>query len=128
MLHNLYWFLISYFTLVIASELPNFVIVITDDQDVVVNGMEPMKKTRMLLAEKGATFQNMFTTSPVCCPSRASLFSGLYQHNHHVINNTINGGCSGREWQELFEDYTFANVLKKRGYSTYFSGKYMNQE
>lgn len=37
---------------------PSFVIVITDDQDVVLNGLLPMKKTQELLSQQGVTFTN----------------------------------------------------------------------
>ena len=40
------------------------------------------------LAEQGTCFENAFTISPVCSPSRASLMTGLYPHNNGVMINT----------------------------------------
>lgn len=37
---------------------PNFVIIMTDDQDMVLNGLLPMKKTHELLSHQGVTFTN----------------------------------------------------------------------
>ncbi|KAH3877270.1 N-acetylglucosamine-6-sulfatase-like [Dreissena polymorpha] len=104
---------------------PNFVFVLTDDQDITMGGQEPMVKTKALIGDQGIMFSNMFVSSPLCCPSRSSILSGRYVHNHHAYNNTIDGGCNGPEWQE-FEDELFPSRLQYRGYQTFFAGKYLN--
>lgn len=48
--------LLSFRTLVSAT---NFVIVLTDDQDVVLNGLNPMENVKKLLANNGAVFTNV---------------------------------------------------------------------
>lgn len=69
-----------------------------------------------------------FVASPLCCPSRASILTGKYPHNHHVINNTLEGNCSSKEWQKSEEAHTFPALLKSAaGYQTFFAGKYLNQ-
>ena len=40
------------------------------------------------LASEGVIFKQAYTSSPVCSPSRASLISGQYPHNHGVMINT----------------------------------------
>ena len=35
----------------------------------------------------GATFANSYTNWPLCCPSRATFYTGQYAHNHHVLGN-----------------------------------------
>ena len=52
------------------SDLPNIVMVLTDDQDVFLDAMTPLVKTKKLLAEQGTTFSNAFVNTPICCPSR----------------------------------------------------------
>uniref|UniRef100_A0A7N8XAN8 N-acetylglucosamine-6-sulfatase n=1 Tax=Mastacembelus armatus TaxID=205130 RepID=A0A7N8XAN8_9TELE len=71
----------------------------------------------------------LFVASPLCCPSRASILTGKYPHNHHVINNTLEGNCSSKAWQKSEEAQTFPALLKSfAGYQTFFAGKYLNQE
>ena len=40
------------------------------------------------MASEGVIFKQAYTSSPVCSPSRASLISGQYPHNHGVLINT----------------------------------------
>ncbi|CAG4932466.1 unnamed protein product [Colias eurytheme] len=104
---------------------PNFVIILTDDQDVTLGGMTPMKNVQRFIEREGTSFTNSYVVSPICCPSRASLLTGLHVHNHLTWNNSIGGGCYGRYWKRL-ESRTFANTLKSVGYNTFYAGKYLN--
>ncbi|XP_020641664.3 N-acetylglucosamine-6-sulfatase [Pogona vitticeps] len=107
---------------------PNVVLILTDDQDTYLGGMTPLKKTNALIAEMGITFSNAYVPSALCCPSRASILTGKYPHNHHVVNNTLEGNCSSKSWQKIQEPYTFPAILKSVcGYQTFFAGKYLNE-
>lgn len=109
-----------------ANKRPNFVVIITDDQDVVMDGMKPMKNVNRFIGTEGVTFTNSYTTSPICCPSRASILTGLYVHNHLTHNNSYDGGCYGPLWRQT-ERRVFANALQSAGYDTFYAGKYLNQ-
>ncbi|XP_065363312.1 N-acetylglucosamine-6-sulfatase-like [Calliphora vicina] len=111
----------------INGKFPNIVLILTDDQDVTLNGLLPMQNVKNLIGLMGATFENAFTTSPLCCPSRASLLSGRYQHNHRTWNNSLEGGCNGLHWHSQIEMKTLAPTLKSAGYTNFFAGKYLNQ-
>lgn len=66
--------------------------------------------------------------SPICCPNRASILTGRYQHNHLTINNSIAGGCSSLQWQQSQEPVTFAALLQNvTEYETFYAGKYLNE-
>ncbi|KAJ8381975.1 hypothetical protein SKAU_G00027530 [Synaphobranchus kaupii] len=107
---------------------PNIVLILTDDLDVSIGGMIPLNKTKKLIGEAGITFTNTFVASPLCCPSRASILTGKYPHNHHVINNTLEGNCSSLAWQKSQEGSTFPVLLQHyAGYQTFFAGKYLNE-
>ncbi|KAK3580927.1 hypothetical protein CHS0354_008219 [Potamilus streckersoni] len=109
------------------AQRPNIVFFLTDDQDVALGGQTPMTKTKSLLGDKGIIFNNMFVTSPLCCPSRSSILSGRYVHNHKGFNNSLEGGCSDIHWQQTQEPTAFPAILKAQGYTTFFAGKYLNQ-
>lgn len=109
------------------SKKPNVVLILTDDQDVYLGGMTPLKKTKALIADVGMTFSNAYVASALCCPSRSSILTGKYPHNHHVVNNTLEGNCSSKSWQKTQEPNTFPALLYAHGYQTFFAGKYLNQ-
>jgi len=109
-----------------AAARPNIVLIITDDQDVEMGSLNHMPKLRTYLADEGATFSRMYAHVPVCCPSRSSLYTGLYQHNNHVLGNNLNTNCSSRAWQTGPELNTFPVHLLQGGYKTSFAGKYLN--
>ncbi|XP_047537974.1 N-acetylglucosamine-6-sulfatase-like [Vanessa atalanta] len=111
---------------VCQDQNPNIVVILTDDQDVVLGGMNPMKNVHRFIGNEGTTFTNSFVTSPICCPSRASFLSGLHVHNHMTWNNSVSGGCYSRTWRKL-ETRTFATALKDSGYNTFYAGKYLNE-
>ena len=70
---------------------PNVLVILTDDQrwDAMSCAGHPLLKTPNMdrLAAEGARFANMFVTTSLCSPSRASILSGLYAHRHGVLNN-----------------------------------------
>jgi hypothetical protein len=48
----------------------------TARQDLMLGSMDadgPMQKTRSLIVDKGAWFNNAFANTPICCPSRAEI-------------------------------------------------------
>ncbi|MER5464622.1 sulfatase-like hydrolase/transferase [Streptomyces sp. NPDC002668] len=64
------------------------------------------------------TFPEGHVTTPLCAPSRSSVFSGRYAHNHGVRNN----GASA----QLDQSTTVQRYLKQAGYRTGLFGKYLN--
>lgn len=104
-----------------ATVRPNVVLVLTDDQT--VDDLQYMPATNALIAASGSTFTNGYATTSLCCPSRSSILTGQYVHNHGVHGNTpaTGGGFT------LFDDSSTLPVwLKNAGYKTALVGKYLN--
>jgi N-acetylglucosamine-6-sulfatase len=101
---------------------PNIILLLTDDQATVE--MKGMPGTQELLGAQGATFKRAYIPYPLCCPSRATLLSGRYMHNHGVRGN---GGAYGG-WPRFEDDEAGALPvrLQDEGYYTAHVGKYMN--
>ena len=93
---------------------PNIVFVLADDLDLVLGSPEVMRKTRKLLREGGVEFTNAFTTTPICCPSRSSILTGRYVHNHHIYSNNRN--CSSHFWRSGPEKNNFGELIQEAGY------------
>ena len=102
-----------------APEHPNVLIVITDDQRA-SGTMRAMPRTRRWFAQGGTHYVNAVATTPTCCPSRASVMTGLYAHNHGV--HTSERGQAENMDQLL----TLQRYLRRDGYRTGIYGKYLN--
>ena len=99
----------------------NIVLVVSDDER--FDLMPYMALTSGLLNDETVRFTYGFATTSTCCPSRSSILTGMYAHNHHVLNNSLpNGGAT-----KFDPTSTLATWLKQAGYRTGFIGKYLNQ-
>lgn len=110
----------------IAARSPNIVVIVTDDMR--TSDWRALPKTQKLLAD-GTTFPNFFLTTPTCCPSRTSILTGQYVHNHGVLTNedrgAPNGGITAFRRLDLADD-TIAAALGRGGYRTAMIGKFLN--
>ncbi|EDW72059.2 uncharacterized protein Dwil_GK10744 [Drosophila willistoni] len=118
---------LSLLCLVSGYVLPNIVVILSDDQDVELHGMFPLQETMDLIGRAGAQFNNAYTSTPLCCPARASILTGQYAHNHRTTNNSISGGCNGQLWKTRSEPRALPVLLAERGYRTFYAGKYLNE-
>lgn len=65
---------------------PNFLFILTDDQDLQLNSPDYMPRTLSRVKDKGAEFTNHFVTTSLCCPSRVCLWTGRQAHNTNVTD------------------------------------------
>jgi N-acetylglucosamine-6-sulfatase len=103
---------------------PNIIFIVTDDLDAASASKVPSLKEYM--ADKGLTFDNAFVTSALCCPSRATILTGQYPHNHLVRSNVPPFGGFKTFHQLGRERSTLATWLDHAGYETALFGKYLN--
>jgi arylsulfatase A-like enzyme len=108
---------------------PNIVFILSDDQrwDTTTAKHSPlgtnvMPHLRSELGGAGIEFTEAFMTTPLCCPSRASILRGQYAHTTGVFGNIPpNGGATA------FDDSSSLGTwLQSAGYRTMFLGKYLN--
>ncbi|MBA3737147.1 MAG: sulfatase-like hydrolase/transferase, partial [Actinobacteria bacterium] len=94
--------------------------IVTDDQR--WDTLWAMPEVQRSLVEPGVTFEESFTTSSLCCPSRASILTGAYPHTTGVYRQALPFGGF-----KSFEDSTtIATELHDAGYRTGFFGKYLD--
>jgi N-acetylglucosamine-6-sulfatase len=108
---------------VAPSARPNIVFVLTDDLARNLVGFMPHV---LAMQRSGATFSNYFVTDSLCCPSRSSIFTGLFPHDTHVFDNSPPEGGYITFHERHEERKTFALALQRRGYRTALMGKYLN--
>ena len=78
---------------------PNVLIFLTDDQSHQALSMPLMPNTERIFGKGGTQFKNGFVTTPQCCPSRASIFSGEYSHNTGITHNNGTGFDAKDTWE-----------------------------
>jgi len=118
------------------GQQPNFVVIQTDDQTIdslyatfTPPGGQPiqvMPNTLSLIGEKGVSLSRYYVSYPLCCPSRVSLLTGRYAHNHNVRGNVQpNGGYFGFSFRGA-NTHNLATWLQGAGYRTIHIGKFLN--
>ena len=103
---------------------PNIIFILADDLDYA--SAQKMPTLNSELIEKGTSFENSFISHPVCCPSRTTILTGLYDHNHDVRSNNPPDGGFQKFVSEGLEKNTIATRLQQGGYNTVLFGKYLN--
>jgi N-acetylglucosamine-6-sulfatase len=106
------------------SQKPNIIFILTDDQR--YDDLQFMPKTMQVLADQGMSFSNAYVPFSECCPSRSSILTGEYTHNHQVWGD----GSPDGGWQKFHdqghEQDNLATHLHDAGYKTALMGKYLN--
>lgn len=102
-----------------AADQPNVLFILCDDLRPYALGCYGSQnvKTPQIdrLAAEGVRFANCFCTTSLCSPSRASLLTGLYAHNHGVRDNFTELDPRLPQWPAL---------LHQAGYATAYIGKW----
>jgi len=105
---------------------PNIILIMSDDMgfsDIGCYGSEIDTPNLNKLAANGLRFTQFYNTAR-CCPTRASLMSGLYQHQAGVGHMMGDRGYEGYRGDLSNRCMTIAEVLKTAGYGTYMAGKW----
>ncbi|HEX4019028.1 MAG TPA: sulfatase [Frankiaceae bacterium] len=104
---------------------PNIVFILTDDLS--WNLITPQIAPHITALEKqGETFNHYFVADSLCCPSRSTIFTGLFPHDTKVTTNMAPDGGYAKFQTEGLDHKTFAVALHSAGYATSMMGKYLN--
>lgn len=105
---------------------PNIILILNDDMgfsDIGCYGGEVQTPTLDGLAANGLRYTQFYNTAR-CCPSRASLLTGLYPQQADVGDMVSDDEIDGYRGDLNPNTFTIAEALKTGGYSTYMSGKW----
>jgi arylsulfatase A-like enzyme len=103
-----------------ADERPNVVVLYLDDVSPKTPWLWSNRERTPNLArfrQKGVEFRHAVGSTPLCGPSRATLLTGQYSHNHGVTGNGL---------RAFDPSDTLATRLRGAGYHTILAGKYGN--
>jgi arylsulfatase A-like enzyme len=110
---------------------PSIVMVLMDDFSL---DLVEVMRSAAVMRSRGADYANAFVVDSLCCVSRSSLLTGQYPHQTGVLTNTANtpnpvGPVGGWEAFSAYgnEARSFPVRLQRRGYTTGFVGKFLNQ-
>lgn len=108
------------------NQSPNIIIIMADDlgySDLGCYGGEIATPNLDRLARNGVRF-NAFYNTGRCCPTRASLLTGLYPHQAGIGKMTTDDGVPGYRGTLSKNTVTIAEALKRAGYQTGMVGKW----
>ncbi|RYP60222.1 hypothetical protein DL769_008211 [Monosporascus sp. CRB-8-3] len=109
-----------------AGRQPNFVFIITDDQDLLLDSLDYQPLLKRHITDQGTTFSKHYCTISICCPSRVSLLTGRAAHNTNVTDVSAPYGGYTKFLAEGWNDNYLPVWLQQAGYNTYYTGKLMN--
>lgn len=108
------------------AQPPNILVILADDvgySDIGCYGGEIETPNLDALAKGGVRFTQFYNTAR-CCPTRASLLTGLHPHQAGMGHMTVDHGYDGYRGMLNDRCVTMAEVLRPAGYGTYMCGKW----
>ncbi|KAF4120842.1 Arylsulfatase A or related enzyme [Geosmithia morbida] len=109
-----------------ATNKPNILFILTDDQDYHMESVEHMPFLNKHIIDQGTTFDNHYCTVAICCPSRANLWTGKAAHNTNVTDVKPPFGGYPQIIKEGWHDNFLPIWIQELGYNTYYTGKLWN--
>ena len=105
---------------------PNFIFIMTDDQDALMGSLDYMPKLQAHMVDEGTMYTKHFCTVAICCPSRVSLLTGKAAHNTNVTDVKMPYGGYPKFIKEGWNEDYLPTWLQNAGYNTFYTGKLMN--
>lgn len=118
--------LLALATIGFAAKKPNVIVIMSDDQDMLLDSLSVMPNVKSQIGNKGVTYKKHYCTVAWCCPSRVNFLTGKAAHNTNVTSlSPPYGGWPKFTSQGLNENY-LPVWIKNAGIRTYYLGKFMN--
>jgi arylsulfatase A-like enzyme len=105
--------------LIRSDDRPNILLIVTDDQR--FDTLHTMPAVGRWFVDEGVNYSSAYTTTPLCCPSRASMLTGQYVHNHGIDDN-----LEDADTLQAVQRHTVQAALDEAGYRTGLFGKLFN--
>jgi arylsulfatase A-like enzyme len=104
---------------VAQSGKPNVMVIVMDDMrfEGIMDNPAVLPLTKQWLASGGSTYSEGYATTPLCCPERATIWTGRLPHNHGVVDN-YDGATLNKDW-------IVPRYMKDAGYRTALVGKFI---
>ena len=102
-----------------VGDRPNILLIVTDDQR--FDTLDVMPAVRRWFVDGGTSYSTAYAVTPLCCPSRASILTGRYLHNHGIDDNE-----EDVETLSAVQRHTVQAALDGVGYRTGLFGKLFN--
>ena len=96
---------------------PNVMVVLMDDMRGGEDSMVAMPNVIRWMRQGGTEFPEGYVNTPLCCPERATIWSGRYMHNHGVVDN--------HSGAKLDTAWILPRYLREAGYTTALAGKFI---
>jgi arylsulfatase A-like enzyme len=106
-----------------ASARPNIVYVLADDLSWDLVRFMPQVRR---MQREGMTFRQFIVSDSLCCSSRATILTGSFPHNTHVLGNVAPSGGYSAFRRFGARGRSVAIALRRAGYRTALMGKYLN--
>lgn len=108
-----------------SEDHPNVLFILTDQErydSTAPNGPPINTPALDRLSQEGMRFEHAYTPISICSSARASLLTGLYPHNHGLLNNTHEADAIRPNLPP--EIPTFGEILTDKGYRNTYIGKW----
>ncbi|MCH2378803.1 MAG: sulfatase-like hydrolase/transferase [Pedosphaera sp.] len=138
-MQRVFFLLAALIPFLVSAKPPNIVFIISDDQtwtDYSFMGHKQIETPNIdRLAAQSLTFTHGYVPSSLCCPSLATMITGLYPHQSKITGNEPpipKGGKRTPEYAKRFQEQvslidrvpSLPRILKEKGYVSHQSGKW----